>query len=139
MPTWQSSGVYPADPDAVDMVNVDEFYDRSAMGFVRGAVADRVPFFFYFASHHTHAPQFAACQTTGGPIEMTAYDERVDAMSSPTSSACRALTHISRASRCCPGDATGDDAQLANCSTPRGLFGDSLGLLDRSVRRAAAT
>ena len=35
-------------------------------GFVRGAVAASEPFFFYFASHHTHAPQFAACQTVGG-------------------------------------------------------------------------
>ena len=50
------------------------------------------------ASHHTHAPQFAACQTRGGP--------------------------------------SGDDSSLAtNCTTKRGLFGDSLGLLDRSVKR----
>lgn len=27
VPTWQSSGVFPADKDAVDMVNVDQFYD----------------------------------------------------------------------------------------------------------------
>lgn len=101
IPTWQSTGVFPADPHAVDMVNVDEFYDASLEGFVREAVSDKVPFFWYFASHHTHAPQFAACQTTG--------------------------------------DSDGDDANLAsNCTTKRGLFGDSLALLDRSVGRLHA-
>ena len=98
VPTWQSPGIYPNDTAAVDMVNVDQFYDDSVEGFVRGAVADQVPFFFYFASHHTHAPQFAACQTVGG--------------------------------------ANGDDKNLAStCKTKRGLFGDSLALLDRSVAR----
>jgi hypothetical protein len=48
------------------MVNVDQFYDESAAGFVRQSVAEHAPFFVYFASHHTHAPQFAACQTSGG-------------------------------------------------------------------------
>jgi hypothetical protein len=101
VPTWQSPGVYPTDPNAVDMVNVDQFYDDSVAGFVRGAAADKTPFFFYFASHHTHAPQFAACQTTG--------------------------------------DYQGDDSNLAStCKTKRGLFGDSLALLDRSVARYGA-
>ena len=101
VPRWQSSGVFPTDPAAVDMLHVDDFYDASAAGFVRGAVAARAPFFFYFASHHTHAPQFAECQTTGGQ--------------------------------------DGDDAHLAtNCTTKRGLFGDSLALLDRSVGRLHA-
>ena len=72
---------------------MDEFYDASAAGFVRGAVAAHTPFFFYFASHHTHAPQFAECQSVGG--------------------------------------ADGSDPELANCTTRRGLFGDSLALLDR--------
>jgi len=98
IPTWQGAGIFPDDPYAVDMVNVDQFYDESAAGFVRSAVSAETPFFFYFASHHTHAPQFAECQTTG--------------------------------------DYRGDDAHLAtNCTTKRGLFGDSLGLLDRSVKR----
>jgi arylsulfatase A len=100
VPTWQSPGVYPADPNAVDMVNVDEFYDDSLAGFVRDAAMDKVPFFWYFASHHTHAPQFAKCQTIG--------------------------------------DFRGDDTELANCTTKRGLFGDSLALLDRSVERLHA-
>lgn len=33
---------------AVDMVNVDQFYDESAAGFVRSAVSAETPFFFYF-------------------------------------------------------------------------------------------
>lgn len=96
-PTWQSSGVYPSDPHAVDMLHVDDFYDASAEGFIRKAVDARAPFFFYYASHHTHAPQFAECQSTGGPA--------------------------------------GDGSDLANCTTKRGLFGDSLALLDRSRPR----
>ena len=102
VPWRQSSGVFPSDPDAVDMVNVDEFYDAAAEGFVRRAHAAAEPFFFYFASHHTHVPQFAPyCQTAGDP--------------------------------------QGDDELLAsNCSTKRGLFGDSLALLDRSVGRMHA-
>ena len=101
LPTWQSSGIFPNDPNAVDMINVDQFYDQSAAGFVRGAVVAKEPFFLYFASHHTHAPQFAKCQTSG--------------------------------------DKEGDDAELAlNCTTRRGLFGDSLALLDRSVDRMHA-
>ena len=81
----QSNGTFPSDPDAVDMLNVDELYDAAAAAFIRNATSAAVPFFFYFASHHTHAPQFA-------------------------------------------GDA------LLN-STERGLFGDSLATLDRSVGR----
>lgn len=33
--------------------------DAAAEGFIREAVARSTPFFFYFCSHHTHAPQFA--------------------------------------------------------------------------------
>ena len=95
VPWRQSSGVFPTDPDAVDMLHVDDFYDASAAGFVREAHAARSPFFFYFASHHTHAPQFAECQAAG--------------------------TYFP-----------------PNCTTPRGLFGDSLALLDRSVGRMHA-
>tara|TARA_B110000208_G_scaffold115139_1_gene141399 strand:+ start:1398 stop:2489 length:1092 start_codon:yes stop_codon:yes gene_type:complete len=83
------------------MVNVDQFYDESFAAFARESVDEKTPFFFYFASHHTHAPQFAACQTTG--------------------------------------DKEGNDDLLAmKCTTKRGLFGDSLALLDRSVSRATA-
>lgn len=97
-PSRQSSGTYPSDPHAVDMLHVDDFYDASAAGFVSRAVSARVPFLLYFASHHTHAPQFAECQS--------------------------------------PGGRDGDDVNLAaNCTSKRGLFGDSLLLLDRSVGR----
>ena len=99
LPWKQSSGIFPDDPDAVDMVNVDEAYDTDAANVVKRAHAAGDPFFYYFASHHTHAPQFAACQS--------ACDER------------------------------GDDC-LSNCTSRRGLFGDSLGLLDRSVGRMHA-
>lgn len=98
-PWRQSTGIFPEDPDAVDMVNVDEAYDADAAGVVRRAHSQEVPFFYYFASHHTHAPQFAKCQ-----------------------SAC---------------DQRGEDC-LSNCTSRRGLFGDSLGLLDRSVGRMHA-
>ena len=37
---------------------VDAQYDAFAADFIRGAVAASEPFFFYFASHHTHVPQF---------------------------------------------------------------------------------
>jgi arylsulfatase A-like enzyme len=131
LPAVQSNGIFPDDPDAVDMVNVDEFYDKSAADFVREAHGRGQPFFWYacgpntlwnqkwncvisraravdlssmppghgryFASHHTHAPQFAPCQTAD--------------------------------------DSRGEDGLASNCSSPRGLFGDSLGLLDRSVGR----
>lgn len=50
VPTWQSPGVYPADPNAVDMVNVDQFYDDSLEGFVRSAVFDKVLLFSSFIS-----------------------------------------------------------------------------------------
>ena len=99
LPWRQSSGIYPDDPNAVDMVNVDEAYDADAANVVRKAHGDKKPFFYYFASHHTHAPQFAKCQS--------ACDER------------------------------GGEC-LSNCSSRRGLFGDSLRLLDTSVGRMHA-
>ena len=70
LPWKQSSGIFPDDPAAVDMVNVDEAYDADAADVIRRAHDGGVPFFYYFASHHTHAPQFAACQS--------ACDERGD-------------------------------------------------------------
>eukprot|EP00730_Choanoeca_flexa_P005904 TRINITY_DN12046_c0_g1_i6.p1 TRINITY_DN12046_c0_g1~~TRINITY_DN12046_c0_g1_i6.p1 ORF type:complete len:522 (+),score=64.34 TRINITY_DN12046_c0_g1_i6:1057-2622(+) len=69
----------------VDMIDIDNFYDHSAIDFMSNASRHSTPFFFYFASHHTHAPQFA-------PSEMTGV-------------------------------------------TRRGLYGDSLATLDRSVGR----
>jgi arylsulfatase A len=99
VPWRQSTGIYPHDKHAVDMVNVDEAYDEDASNVVRRAHRLGKPFFYYFASHHTHAPQFAQCQS--------ACDER------------------------------GADC-LSNCTSRRGLFGDSLGLLDRSVGRMHA-
>lgn len=47
LPAVQSNGVFPDDPDAVDMVNVDEFYDKSAADFVREAHGRGQPFFWY--------------------------------------------------------------------------------------------
>ena len=80
----QSNGTFPADPDAVNMLEVDAAYDRAARDFMHDAVkVQKKPFFFYFASHHTHAPQFASAWSSN--------------------------------------------------TTRRGLFGDSLRLLDRSV------
>lgn len=36
-----------------DMMDVDDQYDAAASSFIRGAVADEKPFFFYFSSHHS--------------------------------------------------------------------------------------
>eukprot|EP01043_Picozoa_sp_COSAG02_P009357 COSAG02_NODE_316_length_24889_cov_9.418556_5_plen_472_part_00 len=69
----------------LDVMDIDDRYDAAAESFIRNASAHRRPWFFYFSSHHTHAPQFA-------PPELTGY-------------------------------------------TPRGLMGDSLSVLDRSVGR----
>lgn len=46
-------------PKLYDMLGVDEKYDTAAAGFIRKAVQKQQPFFLYFCSHHTHAPQFA--------------------------------------------------------------------------------
>ena len=46
-------------PHLYDMLGIDDKYDAAFEGFVRKAHAKSQPFFFYFCSHHTHAPQFA--------------------------------------------------------------------------------
>lgn len=67
------------------MLEVDAKYDQAVEEFIRKSVAQQKPFFFYFASHHTHAPQFASNNMTN--------------------------------------------------TTRRGLFGDSLAMVDQSVGR----
>ena len=46
-------------PHLYDMLGIDDKYDAAFEGFVRKAHLASLPFFFYFCSHHTHAPQFA--------------------------------------------------------------------------------
>ena len=41
------------------MWNCDERYEADAKRFISNAVAMGNPFFYYYASHHTHMPQFA--------------------------------------------------------------------------------
>ena len=60
----QGNGTYPADTGAVDMLDIDSMYDDAMAGFVRESVSAGDPFFFYFASHHVHAPQFADAAMT---------------------------------------------------------------------------
>lgn len=43
----------------VDVLNIDTPYNLFAAEFIKSSVASNKPFFLYFASHHTHAPQFA--------------------------------------------------------------------------------
>jgi arylsulfatase A len=88
----QGNGTFPADKWAVDMLEVDSMYDQAVEEFIVNATTPSsltgpatTPFFFYFASHHTHVPQFAG----------------------------KVGTNLTR----------------------RGLFGDSLWYLDRSVGR----
>jgi arylsulfatase A len=48
------------------MLEVDEAYDRAFDHFVVNAThsSPPTPFFFYFGSHHTHAPQFSGAAGT---------------------------------------------------------------------------
>jgi hypothetical protein len=57
---------FPENPSAVDMLEVDQAYDRAFDQFVVNAThsSPPMPFFFYFASHHTHAPQFSGAAGT---------------------------------------------------------------------------
>eukprot|EP00045_Choanoeca_perplexa_P004501 m.38675 g.38675 ORF g.38675 m.38675 type:complete len:525 (-) comp12608_c0_seq1:38-1612(-) len=49
----------------VDMINIDDSYDAAALAFMANASQHDTPFFFYFASHHTHAPQFTPPELAG--------------------------------------------------------------------------
>jgi len=46
-----------AQQGGVDVLNIDTPYNAFAETFIKQSVADDRPFFLYFASHHTHAPQ----------------------------------------------------------------------------------
>ncbi|XP_041059518.1 arylsulfatase A [Carcharodon carcharias] len=56
----------------VDFPTLTPLYDRFARDFILGAAKQHKPFFFYYASHHTHYPQFASADFTGqskrGPV-----------------------------------------------------------------------
>jgi hypothetical protein len=52
-------------PKLYDMLGIDDKYDAAAEGFIRSAVGTQHPFFFYFCSHHTHAPQFSPADFLG--------------------------------------------------------------------------
>jgi arylsulfatase A len=43
----------------VDVLNIDTPYNEFASSFIKENAANDKPFFLYFGSHHTHAPQFA--------------------------------------------------------------------------------
>jgi arylsulfatase A len=47
------------------MIDIDDSYDAAALAFMANASQHNTPFFFYFASHHTHAPQFAPPELAG--------------------------------------------------------------------------
>jgi arylsulfatase A-like enzyme len=52
-------------PTLCDMLGIDDRYDAAAEGFIRQTISAHKPFFFYFCSHHTHAPQFAPASFLG--------------------------------------------------------------------------
>jgi arylsulfatase A len=85
---WKQRDMLATPPRVYDMNDVDEEYDAAAAEFIRNATEKKRKWFFYFASHHTHVPQFGGVAETG--------------------------------------------------YTLRGLQGDSLALLDRSVGRIVA-
>ena len=57
-------GSFPENQLAVDMLEVDDQYDRAVEQFIVNATSANKKFFFYFASHHTHAPQFSGAAGT---------------------------------------------------------------------------
>ena len=40
-------------------------YDEAAAAFITNATKHSIPFFWYFASHHTHVPQFSGVDRNG--------------------------------------------------------------------------
>eukprot|EP00079_Xenopus_tropicalis_P011914 XP_002938337.2 PREDICTED: arylsulfatase A [Xenopus tropicalis] len=49
----------------VDFTKLVPKYQKFSKSFISAAVKDKKPFFLYYASHHTHYPQFASAQYTG--------------------------------------------------------------------------
>ncbi|KAG8444638.1 hypothetical protein GDO86_009702 [Hymenochirus boettgeri] len=49
----------------VDFTKLVPRYQEFSRSFIQAAVKDRKPFFLYYASHHTHYPQFASARYTG--------------------------------------------------------------------------
>lgn len=49
----------------VDFTQLVPLYDAFGEFFIADAVESNTPFFLYFASHHTHYPQFASAEYTG--------------------------------------------------------------------------
>ncbi|OCT89328.1 hypothetical protein XELAEV_18017948mg [Xenopus laevis] len=49
----------------VDFTKLVPLYQQFSKTFINGAVQDKKPFFLYYASHHTHYPQFASAAYTG--------------------------------------------------------------------------
>ncbi|XP_041459556.1 arylsulfatase A-like [Lytechinus variegatus] len=49
----------------VDLLTLDEKYVAEGRHFIRENVKSETPFFLYYASHHTHQPQYAGKETSG--------------------------------------------------------------------------
>jgi hypothetical protein len=58
-------------PRLFDMNDVDELYDEAAATFITNATKHSTPFFWYFASHHTHVPQFSGINRNGYTLRGT--------------------------------------------------------------------
>lgn len=52
----------------VDLLTLDEKYVMQSRHFIRTNVETGTPFFLYYASHHTHHPQYAGKETSGTSI-----------------------------------------------------------------------
>lgn len=62
---WIQKNMLASPPRLFDMNDVDELYDEAAATFITKAVKASTPFFWYFASHHTHVPQFSGVDHNG--------------------------------------------------------------------------